>query len=95
VALPPPSVPSTPVTVMVIEHAPSVLPSATVCFPSHGGPMQLHTQIPVTQQQHCQSHYKSVIPHLYLFQLMYLFNTTLIQCQLLKHLKITPTCFHH
>jgi hypothetical protein len=24
-----------------------------------------------------------------------LFNTTLIQCQLLKHLKTTPTCFDH
>jgi hypothetical protein len=35
------------------------------------------------------------IDYLYLFQLMHLFNTTLIQCQLLKHLKITPTCFDH
>lgn len=61
-ALLPPSVLSTPVTVMVIEHAPSALPNATVWFPSHGGPMQLHTQIPVTQQQHCQSHYKTVTP---------------------------------
>jgi hypothetical protein len=62
VALLPPSVLGIPVTVMAIEHAPSVPPSASVCFPSHGGPMQLHTQIPATQQQHCQNNYKSVIP---------------------------------
>jgi hypothetical protein len=35
------------------------------------------------------------IHYLYLFQLMHIFNTTLIQYQLLKHLKTTPTCLDH
>jgi hypothetical protein len=39
--------------------------------------------------------YNVRIHYLYLFQLMHLFNTTLIQCQLLKKIKITPKCFDH
>lgn len=49
-ALPPPSAQGTPVTVMATGHAPSTLLSASVCFPSHGAPMQSHIQTPAMQQ---------------------------------------------